>query len=688
MRPQLMTGTTLASALTTGLLAVGILALPATVLADTPAAVAAVTTGEHGVLIYDAAYFSAYNPNTASEMVARVPGFSVIDGDSSRGFEGAVGNVLINGARPASKTDTGSSILNRTPARRVERIELIRGGTPGIEMQGYAMVVNVILKTDASREHIVTINGSFFEDGPNLFGGSYQYSERRGDYSWGLNYSDGISQSDSTGAGPQRRYAPDGTLIRSEDTDNTAWGGSHTLRGNWSGPLLGGKLDVTARGGVTDWNTESSFIEDDRLRLNESTSDTDLAELGLTYTRPFGDKIISETRFIHEIENVEGLETAINRDGSVTTSQTQVDYLADSSETILRSLVRYRHSDKLDFEVGGEVALNSLDNDFSLTVDGQPVIVPSSAVTVEEVRGEIFGKSTWRLHPDWTLESGLRLEQSTISQSGDSDLEKTFTFAKPRVQLTWSPRQSTQMRLRFERVVGQLNFGDFAASSELSDDAVYGGNANLEPEQRWVSELTLEQRFWGDGVVSLGLRHDEIEGVIDYMPLSGGHSARGNIGDGTLDRVNLSITVPFDRLGLAGARLKASNVWNHSRVTDPTSGQERRISGLRPSQPEFIFTHNIPSWNVEWNFAYLPSMEQPNYSPDRYTVWHGNDYLQLTVDYKPKPDISLRFQANYWDAFDIYRTEYANHESREVAFTEVRNVKPRMFYQLRLRKTF
>lgn len=685
MRPQLLNGTALVSAL-----AASLLMLPATAQAQAPtaSAAAAVTTTDQGVLVYDAAYFAQYSPNTANEMASRIPGFSVIDGDSSRGFEGAVGNVLINGARPASKTDTGSAVLNRTPASRVARIELIRGGIPGIEMQGYSVVINVILKTDASREQIVTLNSSLFEDGPSLFGGSYQYSERRGDYSWGLNFSDGISQSDSTGTGPQRRYAPDGTLLRDEWTENTAWGGSHTLRGTFSGPLMGGKIDLTARGGVMDWNSENVFTQGESHRQNDANNDTDLAEFGLTYTRPFGEKLVSETRFIHEIENVDGVDSSISRNGDTVNGSTSVSYLADASETILRSLVRYRKSDKLDFEFGGEVAYNVLDTDFSMVVDGQSVAIPSSAVTVEELRGELFGKSTWRINPQWTLETGLRLEQSTISQSGDSDMEKTFTFAKPRAQLTWTPRQSTQMRLRFERVVGQLNFGDFAASSELSDDVVYGGNANLEPEQRWVSELTFEQRFWGDGIISVGLRHDEIEGVIDYMPLVGGHSARGNIGDGTLDRLNVSLTVPFDRLGLAGARLKAVNNWNHSRVTDPTTGEERRISGLRPSQPEFIFTHNIQSWNVEWNFAYMPSMEQPNYTPDRYTVWEGADYLQLTIDYKPTPTLSLRVQANYWDSFDVYRTDYVSHQDRSIAFTEVRNVDPRMFYQFRIRKTF
>ncbi|WP_371514774.1 Plug domain-containing protein [Brevundimonas denitrificans] len=79
------------------------------------------------VLTFTPDFFADQNPNTALDMVNRVPGFSLDDGDGSRGFEGAVGNVLINGSRPASKNDLGSSVLSRTLATQVVRIELIRG---------------------------------------------------------------------------------------------------------------------------------------------------------------------------------------------------------------------------------------------------------------------------------------------------------------------------------------------------------------------------------------------------------------------------------------------------------------------------------------------------------------------------------------------------------------------------------
>ena len=121
--------------------------------------------GDTGVLVFTPDFFADARPNTALDMVNRVPGFSVNDGDGARGFEGAVGNILINGSRPASKNDTGSNVLGRTVATQVERIELVRGGAPGIDMQGYSVVANVILKTTSSREHVLTAHASLFEGG-------------------------------------------------------------------------------------------------------------------------------------------------------------------------------------------------------------------------------------------------------------------------------------------------------------------------------------------------------------------------------------------------------------------------------------------------------------------------------------------------------------------------------------------
>lgn len=643
---------------------------------------------QRGVLVFTPDFFAAQRPNTALDMVNRVPGFSIDNGSGARGFEGAVGNVLINNNRPASKNDSGSNVLGRTLANQVERIELIRGGAPGIDMQGYSVVVNVILKTTDSRQWILTWNAMLFEGGHDIYGGSYQFTQNKGDRSWGVTLSDGMGSSDSNGVGRSIRRNAAGDVIRDERFENDGWGGGQSIRGNYTGPLFGGKLEGTARYGLNDYQNWTELSSPTSLRRSDYAEDGDSGELGLTWTRTLNPRWTLETRLIHEFSSFDSVSGSNETLNGTTAPEQQFKSNGDSSESILRALVRHERSPALTIEAGAELAYNMLDVNQAFTIGGVGVPLPSASVKVEETRGEAFSKATWRINPKLTLEGGVRLEASTISQSGDADQEKSFFFAKPRLLATWTPMADNQLRFRFERELGQLDFGDFAASAELSDGTVFGGNVDLEPEQRWISELSYERRFWGEGVVSIGYRHDRIIDVIDRLPLPGGLSATGNIGDGTLDQLSLNVVVPLDKVGISGARFTFRNDWNKTSVTDPTTGEDRRISGVRTSQANVGFQQDITSWKTQWGVNWLPRLGQATYDPDQTFAWRGADYLEAFVEYKPSPTLSLRAQLNLWDDFTQQRTVYATRDPRTVAFVEERFIDPRTFVSLRVRKTF
>ncbi|PXA91448.1 TonB-dependent receptor [Caulobacter sp. D4A] len=643
---------------------------------------------QKGVLVFTPDFFATLRPNTALDMVDRLPGFVVNDGAGTRGFEGSVGNILINNNRPASKNDTGSNVLSRTPANQVERIELIRGGAPGIDMQGYGVVANVILKKGVSRQSVLTHNSAIFFGGRDLYGGSYQFTARDGEKSWGVTLSDGISSSDSNGAGRLTRKSASGALLRDESYLNDGYGGSTGIRGNFSGPVAGGKLEATAKYGISNWDEWQETASSTAFRRSAYEEDNKSGELGLTYTRPLAPRWALETRAIHEFSSYDEVATYGQTVSGATGDQERFTAEGKTQESILRALVRHERSAGLTIEAGGEVAYNMLDVDQAYSVGGTPVVLPSASVKVEELRGELFTKATWRVSPKLTLEGGLRLETSTISQSGDADQEESFFYAKPRFQATWTPKADHQIRFRFERELGQLDFGDFAASAEFGDGNVYAGNVNLVPEQRWISELTYERRFWGQGVVALTLRHDEIVGVIDRLPLPGGLSATGNIGDGTLDKLALNIVVPTDKLGIKGGRFTFKNDWNQTKVTDPTTGKERPISQVRPTQANIGFEQDIVAWKTQWGINWLPLLGQGTYGPDQTSKWRGSNYYEAFAEYKPTPTLAIRAQLNIWDDFVVTRTVYANRSPRTVDYVEVRDIDPRTFVQLRVRKTF
>src|SRR3954469_22303580 len=105
--------------------------------------------------VYDAAFFAQYAPRSALDIVQRIPGFTLDLGSNEaatgvdvRGFAGTAGNVVINGARPSSKSETLQTLLARIPASRVKGIEVGSGDLYGADYSSKSQVANLILTAD------------------------------------------------------------------------------------------------------------------------------------------------------------------------------------------------------------------------------------------------------------------------------------------------------------------------------------------------------------------------------------------------------------------------------------------------------------------------------------------------------------------------------------------------------------
>ena len=141
-----------------------ILTLSLALLAAAPEFAASSVAESQGVSTYPPAFFAGAQPTNAFDMIARLPGFSFDGGSGVRGFAGAAGNVLIDGQRPTTKSDDLQSILRRIPASQVVRVDVIRGGAPGIDMQGKTVIANVVLKSGDSVTGLVAAANTFVWD--------------------------------------------------------------------------------------------------------------------------------------------------------------------------------------------------------------------------------------------------------------------------------------------------------------------------------------------------------------------------------------------------------------------------------------------------------------------------------------------------------------------------------------------
>src|SRR3546814_5646570 len=135
------------------------------------------------VLVYEPPCFESAHPQHALDMEKRLPGFVLVDSDGDvRGVAGATGNVLIDGKPPSSKSESLEAGLRRIPAASVARIEVIRGGAPGIDMGGHDVVANVVRTAQATRSLAVEAGGIVANDHVLRPNASAEWSRRPGDY--------------------------------------------------------------------------------------------------------------------------------------------------------------------------------------------------------------------------------------------------------------------------------------------------------------------------------------------------------------------------------------------------------------------------------------------------------------------------------------------------------------------------
>jgi hypothetical protein len=154
-----------------------------------------------GVLDYPPSFFAAARPNTAYDMIGRLPGFNFDDGKSARGFAGTAGNVLIDGQRPTAKTDDLQSILTRIPASDVERIEVIRGGAQGIDMHGQTVVANVVRKRADSAKIVADVSSNIWPNGHVVPAASLEFPRHSGESTYEASLSQIANYNDTVGWG-------------------------------------------------------------------------------------------------------------------------------------------------------------------------------------------------------------------------------------------------------------------------------------------------------------------------------------------------------------------------------------------------------------------------------------------------------------------------------------------------------
>ena len=599
-------------------------------------------------------FFDRYQPLTALDMVRQLPGFDLNDGSGDRGFGSGAGNILINDRRPSAKQDAPSEILDRIPASIVKRIDLIRSQVRGIDLQGEPIVASIMLHDDvpAASRWKVAVRKNLSVSPLTPFA-----SISRSDLWRGIEYNAGLELR-------RPAFGDQGTVnvldangstteFRFEDRRGSRQQASGNLNGSvWLDETL---FRLNTEVGINTLDEQlvsrrepQAPGSDPRTEFFADTFDILQFELGTDFERELNTNLIAKAILLHLREEEEALSSQRSVDDAG--NQTRIR-LADSdsvkTESIIRVELDWARVPNHTVQINLEGAFNVLDNTFSLVEDSgagpMPVPVPGANARVEEVRWDFLFLETWS-SGRFILDYGFGAEQSTLSQSGDVNQERSFFFLKPRAVLTHSPGQGKLTRLRLERDVSQLEFKDFVSATVFQDDDLALGNPNLRPETTWVTEVSHERRFGELGVVKLTAFHHWISDVEDLLPLTPVFEAPGNIEDGRRWGIVLETTVPLDSLGLTGAQLEFKARWQDSTVVDPVTLEERVLSaetGTRRPLPfrgenKYAFTldfrQDFEAVRVAWGWDLRTRAERPLFKVNELDVHDEGEELNVFIE--------------------------------------------------------
>ncbi len=606
-------------------------------------------------VVYEAAFYAAFTPRTALDMINQTPGF-VLDApeqDERRGFSGAVGNVLIDGQRLGAKSQSLRDVLGRVAAKEVVRIEILRGADVAGDASGAAVLANVIRTATSgggtweggveyTNQHVAAPNGKFGWSG----------RQEATEYSLGGT----LYTHDHTAHGRGVQRDGSGTITARKSDEIPHENGEYALNGQVSWPAGAGKLTATGQAALLRGEERLTKLlatpagAQIEAQVNPYQERTRTGEAGVTYLRGIGDWNMNLTALATR-KRVHWEVTSTHFDGAnIQDGEFVQEVRQESGESIARGTFE-RPLANGRIEIGGEIAVNTLDGSTALTEDlgagPVPVALPNANLTIEEKRAEAFMSHVWqRAASLWTVDSRLAAETSRLSFAGDTDQSVSLTYLKPRVQIARALGKH-QVQARVFRDVGQLDFTDFVSTAQLADDTINGGNPDLRPQTEWTAEIEADLRFTDEAALRVRMFQSFLDDVVDFVPIDAGggpFDAPGNIGEGEIFGMEVSLRVPL-RPVLRGGTLSVTGSWRDTEVTDPVTGTRRHISDAVRSEIQVDLRQDLSAAKLAWGMSYQGRSIESDFRLDEIDSFRQLHQLNVFVETTVIESFKVRLEA-------------------------------------------
>ena len=696
------------------------------------------TGDEAAVVTYEKDYFTKYAPVTLLDMLQRVPGVSEIlnknrrqrrggggNNGGERGFGSGGDQILIDGKRLAGKANNIDDTLGRISANQVEKVELIRGATSGLDVQSQGLVINIVLSEGA------TTSTTFWK----------VTSEYKIGHAPGLEFL--LSHSGSAG---NLDYT-----ISGERSSNNGYFDRNDIFFDANGVETGRrKIDpeFNFRGFTFNTNLTYNFEEGAVLRLNGlyepntmkgnepriktgdspesilwlTDRDFDKWEVGGDYTRNFGSLGRLKALFVVNQDTTDSVVDRFTGAGAAQFENIQEKEIEDKREKILRVSLTKGITSSQTLEVGAEVAINTFDKKFDRFESASatdPLVFQddeSDNVKIKENRYEIFANHTYNFSSSLVLQSSLTTEFSNIVADNillDGTINRRdtkFTYLKPRVNLRYDITGSDQLRFTVEKKVSQLDFDNFVAEFDQRSEEFRIGNTNIVPERVWEVSFAYEHRFANDAgsfeIEPFYKRYTDyitqvdftdyqnfagdiigveeffalpptlaLRGVIDSDAGSGFIRATGNVDKASAYGVTVKSNLRLGLVGLPQATISATYKYEKTKVIDQFTLEERTFERKPEHRVDIDFRHDITELGFSYGLRGAFQSDGATYDIRYYWPFSPQANIGLFAEYQILDGIKVRLDAkritgrrgvsnrfNYTD--QIRFDEFSNQEQR------------------------
>lgn len=609
-------------------------------------------------LVYDLAFFQAFEPVTVGDMLKRVPSVAFLsdvleyDGVRLRGLDPGYTQILINGNRVPGAGFDRSFFVDRIPAELVDRIEIVRSSSADRSGDAIAGALNIVLRDGYS------IDGGYIRAGAALYPDD-ELEPTLGAV-WGGEALGGqllVGASVQGRRNPKLKFSerydePGGTLDNTEVQTDTRSGDDYSFNLDYSADAGPGKLSLNAFFVRTDRLQDEDSIEyqegietdENIISINDNDLDirTDNYQLGAAYEWQMAG---GETRVRLGFAGIDDEQYEFEdeyeylRDGNPFPEDDR--YTGDRTYLDIRDRelsAEIRHTRDLGAsELRFGIETTRKDRDTSITFDRNRITIPNAPAprptipgefgpflpldgglnTIEETRIEPFVKLSGTSGAvEW--ETGLRYQQTDVEindrtvDPADARAENDYGVFLPSAHLRWNLDDSNRITASVARTMRRPGFDQISPAlilAELGDNDLLG-NPDLEPETAWGLDLGWERRLGSRGVVGINAFYRDITDLIEIAN-TGDEGDEGpgtfilqprNTGDGEVWGIELDLSTPLTAWGMENTGVFFNYSWLDSEITD--------VFGKRKfnDQSDYVynagFIQQLPSLEASFGASY------------------------------------------------------------------------------------